>query len=193
MGWTVYYSDSQCEGFYVMLFLPTTLPGVILVRPERHMDDRGYFARTFCEDEFTLAGITFAVRQANTSFNPHIKTLRGMHFQTSPKQEAKLVRCLTGKIYDVVVDLRKESPVYCHWHGVELSRKNGDALFIPEGCAHGFLTLTPDCEVLYLMGESYDASHADGVRWNDPAFGIDWPATPDLISSRDSTWLDYVP
>ena|ERR1700733_3931693 len=176
-----------------MQIKPTPLPGVMLIEAEKHSDERGSFARIFCQEEFEAAGLAFAIRQANTSFNPKPRTLRGMHFQIPPKQESKLIRCTAGHIYDVVVDLRKGSPTYCRWHGVELSWQNGLSLFIPKGCAHGFLTLMPECEVFYLMDAFYDPAGAGGVRWDDPLFAISWPEKPDVISPRDKVWADYTP
>ena len=175
-----------------MKFTSTPLKGVILIEQERHSDERGFFARTFCEKELKNIGISFRIRQTNTSFNQHDRTLRGMHFQKSPKTEQKIVRCTSGKIYDVIVDLRKDSSSYCNWYGIELSQENGLSLYVPEGCAHGFLTLTPNSEVSYLMGEFYDSGHAFGVRWNDKAFSIIWPANPEVISQQDNSWPEYM-
>lgn len=176
-----------------MIFKATPLPGAFLIEPERNEDNRGYFARLFCEEEFRQNGIAFAVRQVNTSYNHTAGTLRGMHFQKAPKAEAKLVRCTAGKIYDVIVDLRKDSPTYCRWYGVELSRENGCTLYVPENFAHGFLTLSPDSEVLYLMGEFYDPANAGGVLWNDPAFAIEWPGEPVVMADKDKLWPEYTP
>lgn len=174
-----------------MRFLSTPLPDAILIEPERYIDERGYFARTFCEKEFEKAGISFTVKQENTSFNPHAGTLRGMHFQKAPKSEPKLVRCTQGKVYDVIIDLRKDSSTHCKWYGVELSQENGLALYVPQSFAHGFITLEPDSEVLYLMGEFYDPEYACGVRWNDSAFAINWIRQPEVISEKDSSWAEY--
>ena len=176
-----------------MRFAATPLAGAFLVTAEKHEDERGSFARLFCEEEFRQAGLTFAVRQVNVSHNKAAGTLRGMHFQRAPKAEAKLVRCQAGRIYDVIIDLRRESPTYCRWHGAELSRANGCALYVPEGFAHGFLTLEPDSEVLYLMGEFYDPACAAGVRWDDAAFGVKWPGEPRVIAAKDTLWPAFAP
>ncbi len=176
-----------------MRFAATPLAGAYLITPERHEDERGYFTRLFCEEEFRQAGITFAVRQVNLSGNREAGTLRGLHFQRAPRAEAKVVRCPAGRIYDVIIDLRKESPTYCRWHGAELSRANGCALYVPEGFAHGFLTLAADSEVLYLMGEFYDPACAAGVRWDDPAFAVRWPGVPRVIADRDARWPAFNP
>lgn len=163
------------------------------MEPERQTDERGYFARVFCEEEFKAAGISFVIKQINTSFNPSVRTLRGMHFQKAPKAEAKLVKCTAGIIYDVIIDLRKDSPTYCKWYGANLSQENGCALYVPENFAHGFITLAPNSEVLYLMDEFYDPACASGVRWNDPAFSINWPQNPEIISEKDLRCPEYIP
>jgi dTDP-4-dehydrorhamnose 3,5-epimerase len=170
---------------------PTALVGVMLVSPTANADERGLFARTYDEAAFAAAGLPTRWPQCNTSWNPSKGTLRGMHYQAEPRPDPKLVRCTRGRIFDVVVDLRKESASFRHWAGIELSEHNRDALAIPEGCAHGFLTLQDDCEVFYMMGEVYRPELARGVRWNDPAFAIRWPAEPSLITERDSTWPDF--
>lgn len=176
-----------------MLFLETSISGVWHIKQEGLNDERGYFARTYCANEFLKHAINFQIKQSNISFNYHLGTLRGMHFQQIPKQEPKLVRCCAGRIFDVAIDLRVSSKTYCQWFGIELDAKKGDALFIPEGCAHGFLTLTDNCEILYQMGEVYAPDFARGVRWNDPVFNIEWPITPVIISSRDTYWDDFIP
>ena len=144
-----------------MKFRPTPLPGVLVVTPEKHEDARGFFARTYCAGEFAAAAIDFTPVQANVSFNKKALTLRGMHFQAEPKPEPKLVRCTAGRMFDVAVDLRRSSPSFRRWYGQELDAGRHEALFIPQGCAHGFLTLEDDCEVLYLMGASYDPAMFD--------------------------------
>ena len=171
-----------------MIFVQTPLPSSYLVEPERREDERGFFARTFCVEEFARHGLPTAVAQCNVSFNRQKGTVRGMHFQRSPRGEAKLVRCTRGAIFDVMVDLRPGSPTYCHWHGAELSAENGWALFIPEGFAHGFQTLSDDSEVFYQMFASYAPDHADGLRWDDPAFGIRWPLPVTAMAERDRTF-----
>lgn len=176
-----------------MKFSATQIPGVTVVESEPTVDERGSFARSFCGAEFAAAGLTLTVAQANVSHNTRRGTLRGMHYQAEPKPEPKLVGCLRGAIFDVAVDLRPGSPAFCSWTGVELTESNGRALFIPPGCAHGFLTLADDSLVSYLMGEFYDPALARGVRWDDPAFGIAWPERPAVISARDAAYPDFRP
>jgi len=174
-----------------MEFHKTELPGVVIVTVEPHPDERGLFARTFDAAEFAAAGLPSHWPQCNTSWNARKGTLRGMHFQAAPRPEPKLVRCTRGRIFDVAVDLRPDSPTFRRWTGTELSHELRNALFIPAGCAHGFLTLEDDCEVLYFMGESYVPDLARGVRWNDPAFGIAWPFEPVAMSERDASYADF--
>lgn len=176
-----------------MKFTPTDIAGVDLIELEKHSDDRGFFARSFCKKELTDNSHDFAIDQANLSFNHHAGTLRGMHYQAAPVGDPKIVRCISGSIFDVVIDLRTDSPTYCQWVGVELSATNRNSLIIPAGCAHGFLTLKPDTEVLYLMGALFVPDLASGVRWNDPAFGIKWPQKPAIINDRDANYPDYEP
>jgi dTDP-4-dehydrorhamnose 3,5-epimerase len=166
-------------------FEPTGIEGVVAVRLDLHSDDRGSFARTFCEDEFAAAGIPFRVVQANVSRNTARHTLRGMHFQRAPHREAKIVSCVRGRIWDVAVDVREDSPTYLRWEAFELSPDAGMALHLPQGIAHGFLTLEPDSEVHYLMGAAFVPGAGHGIRWDDPAVGIDWPAAPAVISQKD--------
>ena len=168
-----------------MIFRATKLEGAFLIEPERKEDERGYFARTFCEREFAEHGLRSCFVQCNTSFNRRKGTLRGMHFQAAPHEEAKLVSCTRGAIYDVIVDLRPGSSTY-HQHVAEtLSADNGRMLYIPEGFAHGFQTLADDTEVFYQMSEFYDPESARGVRWNDPAFQIQWPEAERIMIARD--------
>jgi dTDP-4-dehydrorhamnose 3,5-epimerase len=169
----------------------TVLPGVMLVTIEPHADERGLFARTYDGAVFAAAGLPTDWPQCNLSWNRRRGTLRGLHFQRPPFEEPKLVRCTRGRVFDVAVDLRPASPAYCRWVGVELSQEARNALFIPAGCAHGFLTLEDDCEVLYMMGEVYAPDAAAGVRWNDPAFAIGWPFPPATMSERDASWPDF--
>ena len=168
-----------------MKFKETKIPGAYQLIRETHTDNRGYFARTYCAPEFSENGIDFQPAQGNISFNARAKTLRGMHFHKPPYQEDKLVYCSAGKIFDVIVDIRISSHTFGQWYGVELSRINGAGLFIPKGCAHGFLTLEDNSEVSYLMSPSYTPGYDSGFRWDDPTFGILWPATPEVISSKD--------
>jgi dTDP-4-dehydrorhamnose 3,5-epimerase len=174
-----------------MIFEPTRLEGLWLVKIERLTDDRGYFARTWCRREFAEHGLDMRLVQANISFNRHQGTLRGMHFQHPPHAEAKLVRCIRGAIWDVAIDLRPLSHTCGQWKGFELSADNGTALYIPEGFAHGFQTLMPDSEVLYQMSAFHAPEAAGGVRYNDPAFAIAWPLPVSRISARDAEWPDY--
>ncbi|UCH72689.1 MAG: dTDP-4-dehydrorhamnose 3,5-epimerase [Rhodospirillales bacterium] len=176
-----------------MKFTATKIPGVTVVEREARSDERGSFARTYCAREFGAAGLELRVAQTNLSANTRKGTLRGMHYQAHPNPDPKLVSCLRGAIFDVAVDLRPDSPAYRDWFGVELTDSNGLALFVPAGCAHGFLTLRERTEVGYLMGEFYVAELARGVRWNDPAFGIEWPGQPAVISQRDASYPDFVP
>jgi dTDP-4-dehydrorhamnose 3,5-epimerase len=174
-----------------MIFKSTALQGVHIVSPERLVDERGFFARTFCEQEFREQNLDPRVAQCSLSFNPTAGTLRGLHYQRAPFAESRLVRCTMGAIYDVVVDLRLDSPSYCRWVAVDLSATNREMIYIPEGCAHGFLTLVDNTEVLYQMSQAYAPSASTGVRWNDLAFGITWPLAPRVISRRDATYRDY--
>jgi dTDP-4-dehydrorhamnose 3,5-epimerase len=176
-----------------MIFKPTKLAGAHVIELERHGDERGYFARTFCEREFAEHGLPTHYPQCNTSFNSRAGTLRGMHFQAAPQREAKLVRCTRGAIYDVIVDLRVDSPTRFEWIGVDLTEDNGTALFIPEGFAHGFLTRADTTEVHYHMSDFHRPQGARGVRWDDPRFSIRWPITPSVISERDATYPDFDP
>jgi dTDP-4-dehydrorhamnose 3,5-epimerase len=178
-----------------MRFLQTPLPGAWVVELDLLGDERGWFARTFDAEEFRSRGMNPEVVQCNASFNARRDTIRGMHFQAEPHGESKLVRCVRGAIFDVAVDLRTDSVAHRTWHGVELTAENRRAFYIPAGLAHGFQTLTDDCEVLYQMGAPYVPESARGVRFDDPAFAIDWP-TPHgelTISDRDRSYLDYRP
>lgn len=174
-----------------MRFVPTPIAGVVRVEAEPHSDDRGLFARLHCPEEFAAAGIAFAPAQTSVSRNPRAGTLRGMHYQAAPHAETKLVRVTAGRVFDVAVDLRPDSPTYRQWTGCELSAENLTALYIAEGIAHGFLTLEPDTDVQYQIAPAYRPGHDAGVRWNDPAFGIAWPASPALISERDAGYPDF--
>lgn len=164
-----------------MIFRPAELAGCFVIEPERHQDERGFFARTFAADDFAARGLNPRVNQASVSFNTDGGTLRGLHYQRAPHAEAKLVRCTRGRIFDVAVDLATR-----RWAAVELSEENGLGLYIPEGLAHGFLTLEPASEVLYLISTPYVPEASAGVRWDDPSLAIDWPAVGELtISERD--------
>ena len=174
-----------------MRFSETGIAGVVAVDIEPREDARGAFARLHCPDEFAAAGHPFAPAQTSLSRNPHVGTLRGMHYQPAPHAEAKLVRAVRGRIFDVALDLRAGSPTYRRWTSAELSAENGRALMIPEGVAHGFLTLEPDTDVLYQITPAFQPGHEAGVRWNDPAFAIAWPAAPQVISERDAGYPDH--
>lgn len=175
-----------------MRFVETGLAGAWIIEPERLTDERGYFMRTWCRKELAAHGVTGDFPQGNLSFNRQRGTLRGMHFQRPPSREGKLVRCARGEIHDVIVDLRRDSATYLRHCGVLLSGANGRSLYVPAGFAHGFQTLGDDTEVVYAMGDYYDAALSTGVRWNDPAFGIEWPiATPTVISERDAAYPDF--
>jgi len=169
-------------------FSPLSLQGAFVVELEPIPDERGFFARTFCGEEFAAHGCDFNFVQSSVSFNKRKGTLRGMHYQKKPHEEAKVVRCVVGAIYDVVVDLRPESTTFKCWVGVELSAGNRKAIYIPKGFAHGFLTLADDTEVYYQMASAYHPDSAGGVRWDDPAFSIQWPFQPEMISSRDAAY-----
>ena len=171
-----------------MRFEPTDLTGVVLIRLDAHHDARGSFARTFCTQEMAEAGLAFTVIQANLSRNVARGTLRGMHFQREPHGEPKIVSCPRGRIFDVAIDMRPASPTYRGWQGFDLSPKTDTALYLPTGIAHGFLTREPDTEVHYLMGAAYVPGAASGVRWDDPAIGIDWPERPSVISDADRAY-----
>lgn len=174
-----------------MRFSATEIAGVVLVDLEPRTDERGAFARLHCPDEFAAAGHPFTPAQTSLSRNPHLGTLRGMHYQPDPYGEVKLVRCVRGRIFDVAVDLRPDSPTHRGWTAAELSAENGRALLVPEGVAHGFLSLEPDTDVLYQISPAYQPGREAGVRWDDPAFAIGWPEAPRVISPRDASYPDY--
>lgn len=174
-----------------MRFEPLAIDGAALVRLEPHPDSRGFFARTFCVEEFARAGLPTPVVQASVSFNERAGTVRGMHFQWPPSREGKLVRCVRGRLYDVLLDLRPQSSAYLRHVAVTLDEDNRDAVFIPPGIAHGFQTLLPRTEVWYQMTGSYAPALAAGVRWNDPAFAIRWPMPESEISERDARYPDF--
>ena len=176
-----------------MRFRRTPLAGAFIIEPERLIDERGFFARTFCREEFIEHGLNPDVAQCSVSFNSAPFTLRGMHRQEDPHAEDKIVRCTQGALFDVIVDMRRESATHCQWFGLDLTAENRSMLYIPKGVAHGFLTLLPDTEVSYQMSRSYNASSGRGARWNDPAFGIRWPRAPLQISVRDAEYPDYQP
>jgi dTDP-4-dehydrorhamnose 3,5-epimerase len=174
-----------------MIFAEAKLKGAFIVEPERLEDERGFFARTWCQREFEAHGLNTRWVQCNISFNRTRGTLRGMHYQAAPYEEAKLIRCTMGAIYDVIVDLRPESPTFKQHIAVVLTAQNHKMLYVPEGFAHGFLTLEDNTEVFYQMSEFYVPGYSRGIRWNDPAFGIQWPADVQVISERDQNHPDF--
>ena len=176
-----------------MRFTPTKLPNAVVVDVDGHVDNRGLFARTFCEHEFATAGLPTRFVQSSVSFNIRRGTLRGLHYQAPANPEGKLVRCTRGAIYDVVVDLRPSSPTFLEWISVELTAENRRGIYVPPGCPHGFQTLSDDAEVLYFMTEFYTPELARGVRWNDPIFGVEWPIADVTLSERDATYPDFRP
>jgi dTDP-4-dehydrorhamnose 3,5-epimerase len=174
-----------------VLFRETKLPGAFVIELQKHEDERGFFARSWCQKEFEAHGLNERMVQCNVSFNKVKGTVRGMHYQLAPCAEAKLVRCTRGAIYDVIVDLRRESATYKQHLSEVLSGNNYKALFIPEGFAHGFQTLEDNSEVFYQMSESYSPEHQRGVRYNDPAFEISWPIEATVISDRDRNYENF--
>ena len=174
-----------------MIFTQTGLAGAFLIDVEIHSDQRGFFARSWCQNEFKDHGLNPRLVQCNLSFNLVAGTLRGLHYQDPPYQEAKLVRCTRGGIYDVMVDLRRQSPTYKRHYGATLTADNHRMLYVPEGFGHGFLTLEDNTEVFYQMSEFYAPEHSRGVRWNDPAFGIAWPGEIRVISDRDRNYPNF--
>jgi dTDP-4-dehydrorhamnose 3,5-epimerase len=174
-------------------FVPLSIGGVILITPELARDDRGTFARTYCREEFLVHGLDPAMAQCSQSTNAKRGTLRGMHMQRAPFGETKLVRCTQGAIFDVVIDLRPRSPTYTRWASAELSRENGHALYVPEGMAHGYVTLQDESDVYYQISVPFRSDAAIGVRWDDPVFGIEWPGEVAAISERDRQYPDFVP
>lgn len=171
-----------------MRFVPTEIDGVTLIELDPIADSRGSFARNYCRQTLADAGVAFEIVQANLSFNTHVATLRGLHFQTAPHGEPKIVSCMQGRIWDVAVDIRPNSPTFKRWTGFELSPSLNRAVLLMEGIAHGFITLEPDSTIHYLMGAPYVAEAAQGLRWNDPALAIDWPIAPEIISDRDANF-----
>jgi dTDP-4-dehydrorhamnose 3,5-epimerase len=174
-----------------MTFHETKISRVFEIHLELKRDDRGFFARTWCQKEFKDHGLVSNVVQCNVSLSSRKGTLRGMHYQAEPYAETKLIRCTRGSIFDVALDLRPDSPTYKRWTAAVLTAENHHMLCVPEGCAHGFLTLEENCEVLYQMSEFYHPEAARGVRWNDPAFGIDLPGRVEVISARDASYPDF--
>ena len=176
-----------------MIFTKTKLANVVLIDIDRKEDERGFFGRTFCRQEFAGQSIDFNIAQSNVSYNKAKGTLRGMHMQMAPFKEAKLVQCIRGSIYDVVIDMRRESATYCLWLGTELSDKNKTILYIPEGFAHGFITLEDDTEVSYQISEFYKPGYEKGLLWNDAFFNISWPMKPVVMSEKDKNYPSFQP
>src|SRR4030081_3266971 len=169
-----------------MIFTESPLPGAFLIDLERNSDERGFFARAYCAQEFAAKGLGTELNQCSVSYNTRKGTLRGMHYQAAPHEEHKLVRCTAGAIFDVIVDMRTVSPTYRRWFGTDLTVDNRRSLFIPPGFAHGFVSLTDDAEVYYMISVAHAPSFSRGLRWNDPAFAIEWPLAPVVISARDA-------
>ena len=175
-----------------MIFTETKLPGAYLLELQKREDERGFFARTWCQQEFANHDLVTDMVQGNVSYNRQAGTLRGLHYQAAPYREVKLVRCTRGALYDVIVDLRPTSPTYKAWIGVELTSDNYRMLYVPEGFAHGFITLAPDTEATYQVSQFYTPGAERGLRYDDPAFAIDWPAAVQVISAKDKQWADFV-
>jgi dTDP-4-dehydrorhamnose 3,5-epimerase len=174
-----------------MIFRETKLPGVLAIHIDPKIDERGFFARTWCQNEFAAEGLNTRLVQCSISYNARKATLRGLHYQAAPYEESKLVRCTRGAICDVVLDLRLPSPTFKNWISLVLTAENRHMVYIPEGCAHGFLTLRDDTEVFYQMSEFYNPESARGVRWDDPAFAIVWPEKVQVISERDRNYPNF--
>ena len=174
-----------------MKLIPLPLSGAYLLELELVHDERGFFARTWCAEEFQRLGLNPKLAQCSISSNTRRGTLRGMHFQAEPYAETKLIRCFSGVVYDVIVDLRPASPTYCQWFAAELTSANHKMLYVPEGFAHGFQTLADHTELFYQISISYQPEYALGVRWNDPKFGVAWPIANPILSARDSAFADY--
>lgn len=174
-----------------VIFRETPLAGAFVIEPEKREDERGFFARTFCREEFSAHGLNPDIAQCNVSFNKRKGTLRGMHYQAPPFAEDKLVRCTAGAIFDVIIDLRETSPTFRQHFAIELCASNGKMLYIPEGLAHGFQTLVENTEIFYQMSRPYAPQSARGVRWNDPSFGIQWPHAERTIVERDRNYPDF--
>lgn len=175
-------------------FVETSIPGAFLITLQPNADMRGSFSRIWSQSDFAAHGLMDEVVQCNEAFSHKRGTLRGLHYQLVPHQEVKLVRCVRGSIFDVLVDLRADSPTYLRWFGTTLTSHERTMLYVPPGCAHGYLTLEDDCQIFYLVSHPYHPEAERGARWNDPSFGIDWPIAEDLIiSEKDRTWPDFTP
>lgn len=174
-----------------MQFEPLAVAGAYVVTLEPRGDERGWFSRLFCQQEMADAGLDPRVNQVNNSFSRNAGTLRGLHYQVGPAAETKLIRVVGGAVFDVVVDLRPESPTFKRWAGEELTGENRKMLYVPRGCGHAILTLVDDTELMYFASQSYSGENERGVRWNDPTFGIEWPREPAVISDKDASWPDF--
>lgn len=171
-----------------MKFNKTPLEGAFTIDLEKREDDRGFFGRFFCINEMREKGLTTQIVQINNSQSRYAGTLRGMHYQLSPKAETKIVRCIKGALWDVILDLRKESPTFGLWYGEELTAENRRVMYVPKGFAHGFISLTENTEAFYLVDEFYSLENERGIRWDDPKFKINWPRKPEVLSEKDSKW-----
>ncbi len=174
-----------------MRFTPTPVAGAWIVETDPVHDDRGFFARVYCRDTFLAHGIDLPVPQINTAFNARRGTLRGMHYQAPPHAEGKLIRCIAGAVFDVILDIRRDSASCGQWFGVDLSAEGGNALYVPPGCAHGYVSLTERSELFYLMSTAQASTSARGIRWNDARFAVAWPIEPVVMSERDRGWPDW--
>lgn len=171
-----------------MKFIKTPLEGAYVVELEKREDERGFFARAFCVDEFAEHGLKTEIKQSNLSGSVHKGTTRGLHYQVAPMAEVKFIRCIKGSVFDVLVDMRPESPTYKQWFGLELTEENQTAIYIPEGFAHGHQTLKDNSQIMYLTTQVYSPEHERGIRWNDPAIGVQWPLEPTVVSDKDQSW-----
>lgn len=171
-----------------MKFIQTPLEGAYVVELEKREDERGFFARAFCVDEFAEHGLKTEIKQSNLSGSVQKGTTRGLHYQVAPMAEVKFIRCIKGSVFDVLVDMRPESPTYKQWFGLELSEQNQTAIYIPEGFAHGHQTLEDNSQIMYLTTQVYSPEHERGIRWNDPAIGVEWPLEPTVVSDKDQSW-----
>lgn len=176
-----------------MIFTETPLKGAYLIDIEKRGDERGFFARVFCKNELGALSLDTNIVQINNSTSAKKGTLRGMHYQLAPYAETKIVRCIKGALYDVILDLREDSPTFGKWFGAELTAENRRMMYVPKGFAHGFLTLTNDVEAFYMVTEFYNPQAERGIRWNDPKFQIEWPFEPIVLSEKDKTWQDFHP
>ena len=183
----------MCGVFSPMIFHKTPIEGARVIELEKRGDERGFFARAYCAHEFAQAGLEAGFDQANNSNSAAKGTLRGLHYQLAPDDENKLVRCIKGALFDLILDVRPASPTFGKWFGAELTADNRKMMFVPRGCAHGFLTLSDDVETIYFAKGFYAPQSERGIRWNDPKFAIDWPFKPVVVSDKDSNWLDFNP